>query len=737
MKRPAAEQVRFWNVDLASTATKATTIADCLRDTVDGMHRTIDAMNWSGEARNTVDGRCTREVTEMRVIAAAYEDLAAALNDGHARMGQLVSQLRTDYTSLTGAGYKIESDWTVSAEGEDGARKQEATNQTIRLQRLADELGWADADCAAGVKSSVDAINELTPENAGVNPRQAREDVDAFRNGTATLEQVERLTWATTLTDQQKADLAAGRQVNLPQERLDYLNSVMRDLDGLPVGEISKIGAGLPNGEDKVVAAGLADALQLTSNPQVTGNGLTAAQGGKAGVDFGGLGALPSSVRTALTDPPKNSSVKRTNVETVAEILSKGSPQVAQGSDADRALLNQATDITKQIDAEANPLASKLFSQVSSDHIAVNDFFTGQGMDAVMAPGEKFDNQAAIGTLLDHNWHGEDAGVSALLKTVDTDASSPDQHINTEAGQSARQIADYVATHRDTLLHITSESGHWNPSNTPTSIGALNPNLTAQLGDTLANYIPAMAGVDDSDLNSHGFVDSNSRSFSAESMRNVFAVIDSDPEAAKMFNANAYQQIAGLNQIYGATGLTDTRWAEWGAHIDKAAQDGANLELKTRQDDNTTTQKNTTPLFDGLREVAAYELKKVPVAGGLLELGWKSISSEVRLETIGTIATEGTHVDLHNEGSIATQSYNILQGLASSPDHGDLRNDPNIGKYFEPATGELRSFTDIANSYDNQTTSYGYLNQDLAKYAPSVHDYRTTWGNSRSTNEPK
>ncbi|MFD9549534.1 WXG100 family type VII secretion target [Nocardia salmonicida] len=154
MKRPNPDLVRNWNIDLASTATKAATIADGIRTSAEQMHRAIDAMNWSGEARQAADSRCQREVTQMRVLAAAYDDLATALDNGHSQMGQPVSTLRADYTSLVSDRYIVHFDWTVVDETDDDARTREAANQTIRLQRLADELGWADHNCAQAVNKA-------------------------------------------------------------------------------------------------------------------------------------------------------------------------------------------------------------------------------------------------------------------------------------------------------------------------------------------------------------------------------------------------------------------------------------------------------------------------------------------------------------------------------------------------------------------------------------------------------
>lgn len=745
MKRPGPDLVRYWNIDLASTATKATTIAEGIRTSADQMYRAIDALNWSGEARQSVDDRCVREVAQMRVLAAAYDDLATALNTGDSAMGTSVSQLRTDYDTLVRDRYTVHADWSVVDDSsDDETRAQEAANQTVRLQRLADDLGWADHNCAEAVSKAVDAINQLTPETAGLNPRFAREDVDAFRNGTATTEQIQRLRWATTLTPEQLDALSSAEQVTIPQQQLDYLTSVMRDLDGLSVTQISQIGAGLPADQAKMVQAGLADAMQLASNPQVTSSGLTAAQGGKVGVDFGGLGALPSQMRTTLTEEPKVAIGPKQDLLTISNMLGKGSPSLAQGTDADRALLNQATniaahkyhpvvaapyDVSDTFDPLDDKIASQILDQAGRDSGAVHDFFTGDGMDAVMPPGTKFDNQAAIGTLLDHNWHGDDSGVTTMLKTVDTDATSVNPHINSEAGQSARQIADYVAEHRDSLFRLTGETdGPDGLYKEPVSIGEANPKMVAQLGDTLANYIPAMAGVRDSDLVAHGFYDNNAGDFTQSSMKNVFAVIDTDQDAGKRFTANAYQSVADLNQLFGATGMKDYSLAEWAGHIDQAAQDGAALEIGARTTDALTAQKEKMALFDGAREVAAFGLKRVPGAGDLLELGWKSVSSDVRLSTLGAVPDVAEHVDTSPYGSIPAQTYNILQGIASAPGNVDLRSDPNIGRYFDQTTGALRSFEDIrSDGGQSSKTNLAELNTHVGNYSGGLSEYRVRW----------
>lgn len=375
MKVPNVSQVMFWNVDMGSVAPKATLIAQGIRDAADTMNKTVDGLNWSGDGRRGAENRAERERTEMRLVADAFDDLATACLNGQTAMGPLVSTAKQSVTSLRKDGYEVDDgDWSVrdtynyqaalDAAGKDqklidqvntlqSTRQNEASNQTVTLQRLAADLGWADAAATTAIRTALNSIEQLTPATSGLNPTVAAQDEAALRNGTATPEQVERLQLATHLTQQQLDDLLAGKQVDLPQGQFDYLRGLMRSMDTMSVTDIKKLGDGLPADQQTIVRAGVADALQIMSNPQI--------EAGRQGVaaDTGGMALLPTQVRTLLTEKPYKSlnpargggaggviEVPRMgDFNALTDLLGNGNAGLAQGTDIDRGLLKQGAEI--------------------------------------------------------------------------------------------------------------------------------------------------------------------------------------------------------------------------------------------------------------------------------------------------------------------------------------------------------------------------------------------------------
>ncbi|WP_194852742.1 hypothetical protein [Nocardia sp. SYP-A9097] len=480
----------FWNVDMGSVVPKAEAIATGIRDAADEMHKTVDGMNWSGDGRHGAEGRADRERAQMRLVADAFDDLAAACRYGQAALGPLVATARQRVPNLREAGFEVDdADWSVrdgynyqaalDAAGTDqklidqvntlqSTRANEAANQTVVLQRLAADLGWADDTTATAIRTALDSIEQLTPATSGLNPTVAAQDEAALRNGTATPAQIERLQLATHLTQQQLDDLLVGKQVDLPQGQFDYLRGFMRSMDTMSVTDIQKLGDGLPADQQQTVRAGVADALQIMSNPEIETAG-NPGNGKQTLEDTGGMAMLPTQIRTLLTEKPYNSlnpqrgggaggviSVPRMgDFNALTDVLGKGNPSLAQGTDIDRGLLKQSAEIAgsnvKNIQSPwgstetPSSLADKMLGRAGIDHLAVHDLLTGGAqlpdgthrMDVTVTPGGKYNPESHIGNLLNHNWEGHDAGMATVLGTAGEFATSPIAAQHAESGEPA------------------------------------------------------------------------------------------------------------------------------------------------------------------------------------------------------------------------------------------------------------------------------------------------------------
>lgn len=749
----------YWNIDLDYPARQADTISQGIITAADKMNRTIDGLNWSGAARWAADDRSNREQTQMRTLASAFEDLATTCRNGHAAMAPMVESLKTTVRSLEGNSFTVHEDWevteTLTNAEPDEARVNEALNQTVALQRLAAELGWADDACAQGIRDALADIATLAPESAGLNPTTAAQDLADFRNGKATPEELERLQLATNLTEQQRADLLAGRPVDLPQEQYDYLREMMRSMDGMSVEQISEIGSGLPADQGKTVAAGVSNALQLMSNPQITTAGVTVAGESPQLVDKGGMAQVPTPIRSLLTENPlkKNQDVdsghgqksdagndvpRAGDFRSLVELLDAGDPQLAQGTDIDRGLLKQAAEIaggattvgnTDVPSDTPNKLASSLLEQASGDNQAVHDLLTGTHMESTVPPGEHYNPTAHIDGLLNHDWTGEEEGLTKLITTIDGNSTSGNPHLNQQAGESASALANYIGTHRNELLHIPESA------TTTLSLGAANPEVTGALGDLLSNYIPNMVGVREGLLESHGFPPFRPEE-AQEKLKSIFAVMDSDRQTAIEFNSAAYATISQLNQQFGLTGGKDYALAQWAGAIDLGAQSGVQSELESRIKDQTEQQKEKVALFDSVRDGGAFALKQIPVVGDLAEVGLKVSSPQVKHWLLGSVPELEPGVDISDQGSASSRYYNVLQGMSVAPDHPDYRNDPDIGRFFDPGTGVLRSYEEISQMNGlTPSTNLPEFSGAMLRFLPGLAQYEISWDNGRDLRE--
>ncbi|MGV9832940.1 TPR repeat region-containing protein [Nocardia niigatensis] len=772
MTIPTPSDVDVIVLDLDKVATRAESIATTLRDTANDLERTIDGLNWSGEGRKGAERRASSEKQQMRTLATAFEDLATGCRTAQAAMAPTLDKLRSLLTWLRGSSFEVDNDWNVTDKlnykaafdqaGDDQSKKDQLTqyqtdrsntaaNATVELKALAAGYGLDDDKCAAAINKAVYDMGILAPASAGLSPKLADSDVAALKNGRATPDQVARLKAATHLTDQQLDDLLHGKQVNVPQGQFDYVREVMRDLDGSSIDEMSKLGDTLPYTERQDVQSSIVDAMQMMSNPQIGTTGGGADRQPAISPDHGGMAMLPTQVRTLLTQAPTRWDEKHNQSEfagklieipregdfnTLAEMLHNGNPALAQGSDLDRGLLKQASEIaglgqgTIVVSSDgsshsANPIADKMLTAAGGDRLAVHDLLYGTNMDCTVTEGH-YDAESHVANLLNHSWNGHDDGIAKVIETAGHDATSADPTVNRQSGEASWALANYVSTHSNELLHLGGGDQ---------SIGVLDPNMTKALGSTLGAYIPDMVGADEGMFGTHGF-----GAIDQSHVKDIFAVIDSNKDAATDFNRAAYASIAQMNQQFGSTGGTDYSLGEFAGRIDAAAQAGVKLEVEGRIHDAKAQADEEKLIFDSVKDIAPFGAKHIPRLLGLsekwagftvsdfTELGTKMATPGVKEWMFGSVPDLGANADLSGYGSYAKQYYNILQGMTLTPDHPNYSQDPNIGKYFDSA-GNLLSF-DAIKGLDGARGGANSLvdfNGQMKKFLPGLVAYDDGW----------
>ncbi|MFB8004795.1 hypothetical protein [Nocardia sp. NPDC056000] len=772
MTTPTRSQAEVIVLDLDEVATRAESIATTLRGTADDLDGCIDGMSWSGEGRKGAEHRAGSERQQMRTLATAFENLATACNTAQTTLAPILETMRTSLAWLRKNSYEIAEDWSVTDKLNYGAafalvkddqpgkdrlnrlkadRADEAANQTVALQRLAASYGIDDDTCAQAIGKAVADMGTLAPASAGLSPALADSDLTAFEKGQATPEQIARLQAATHLTDQQLDDLRAGRQVDITQGQFDYAREIMRDLDNLSVEQIDHLADKLPPSQQQPVRAGIADALQMMSNPQIGTSG--GAQDGQPAdrPDHGGMMVLPTQVRTLLTDnPQKAKSLARADTagasievprlndfKALNELLGSGDAKLARGTDIDRGLLKQGAEIAgsraQHIYGSSgdtpSSVADMLLSRAGIDNTAVNDFLTGgptlpggtHRMDVTVTQGGHYDVESHVADVINHDWDGHDAGISKVITTAGEFATDPNDTLRAQSGTSVHALASYIGQHGDDLLHIKTLTG-------PKEFGIANPGMAQALASTLSPYIPDMAGVRSDLLHTSGFT----HDIDTGQLKNVFAVIDSDQTAATQFNSSAYAAVSQLNQQFGTTGAHDYRLPEWAGSIDAAARDGMQLELETRGLQAAANLKAQTMMFDSVREGVAFSAKQIPLVGAAVELEVKASSPEVKAWLLGSVPNLHETVDLTSNANPAQRYYNILEGMTQLPDHPDFRSDQNVGRYFDPNTGKLKSFEEIAGTLPRENLPE--FDSAMRNLLPGLANYDASWANGHDRN---
>lgn len=137
-------EVLSWDVSsLPTVATNATGIADGIIKAAGTMYDTLhNGLMWKGEAKTAAEGKADREQTQMRAIATAYDDLAAAATSAYQAMEHTLTEIKVLFRNYVHAPVVVGEDWSVSGV-EDW--NSEAGIQLARLPGLAEALMTADA----------------------------------------------------------------------------------------------------------------------------------------------------------------------------------------------------------------------------------------------------------------------------------------------------------------------------------------------------------------------------------------------------------------------------------------------------------------------------------------------------------------------------------------------------------------------------------------------------------------
>lgn len=279
MTRPTPESIRDWSPE------SWLRIAESLRSASSHFHRlAMDTLasvqslgldEWSGLGRRACEDAVDNSATAISRTAAALDDAADACTSAASIIAPIREALIAAHNALVNSDFSVAANWAVRDElfgdfgsyegGGPGAplpseRRVAAQNETIRLQRLADEAMHADSDAAQRIADLLERAQTSVPVEFGLSAADAARDVDSLLAGTATTEQRDRFLRATSLepVGEDEGDVV------LTKNQMDYIESIVREIDERGIGAYHFWG-----NDDREVREGLVLALTISSDPRV------------------------------------------------------------------------------------------------------------------------------------------------------------------------------------------------------------------------------------------------------------------------------------------------------------------------------------------------------------------------------------------------------------------------------------------------------------------------------------
>ncbi|MEC3957125.1 hypothetical protein VMT65_29105 [Nocardia sp. CDC153] len=749
---PTVSQVNSWQLDtLDAQATGWKQQATTLKTDLDAMNTTIgnsvDFLVGKFGAALRDKGLAVRD--EGYKTVGALEDASTAITLGSPGMQFAQKTVKETLSTVTSEGYRWNDDGTVSLSTSQLASvfsekdKSAATVKLAALQRQADQYSitlrgalHAAAVAAQGVTDGVTkAFSELPQAAQGakagaltdptIAKQQGVDDGKLVASGKATdadLQHIAARLAAAGITPDDVEAINEGKQVDLSEAQWDYLHEFYNTagVDGLynMTDRLSTIG-------DKTSAASVVDQLNTLANPNVHSTGTDNPKGG--------LDQLPTDLRSILTKnyewtagtrgSPQAGFPELYKLDGVAKMMGLADSRSAPGSEINKAMLAQAAHIAPHMRPgnggaiPESPATEDLVRAGGADKIAVHDALTGKNLLYGLTGDDVLD------AFTHRRWADNGDGVQKMLSWIGSDADSPDLAISTRAGEAASKLALYVGNHGNDLLHLDGDRS--------ASLGTVSPHIVQGIETALSPYIPNLGGVQDQYLHTHGFQAPDvGQSTAYPKAQNIFAVIDTDKQAAVDFNAKALLAGQQLQSVWTQSVLHDpanpaTELATQSGEILGLVDKGLDKSIAAQKDTDIGTATHAFAdkgaAYDTLKGALTNSLKYVPVvstfAGPIIDL----TNAEAKLDLVGYAYslphTPDSPVDMSTEFPSARQNYEVAYVLESMD--GTLAHDPRYANLFDH-DGKLKSYDDAVKDYGNAVKLDGALTNILNNYRGGI-----------------
>ncbi|WP_078327636.1 TPR repeat region-containing protein [Mycobacteroides salmoniphilum] len=533
-------------------------------DTMDGLTKVSTWEGESGEAArrgNDINGKNLKHsAMDNLKIAASGKRLITEAQDIADRIRALVADAVNTEPAMD-IDLRANTVTAPNTEYMDDETKSKVASKVQRLQgeiaNVLTALELVDADLAQVIKGGT-GQNGIDLSSIG------EQDAKALMTGTLTAEQAARMDKVFAFSPEEMSAYKQGK-LTIPAADMAYADSVMRSLDGQNPAQIKTLldKAGLDSGK-------FTDAMNVVSDPKVTATGTNTAL--KRG-DYGYIPAkgsfdnLPSGVRDTLTKlDGKNSAPAfdagvRQDFKDLSSIMDKGNPAMMQGSELDSRMLDQTAkmlDASKDwqhnfADVAAHPetradivnTAQDMLRAGGRDQVAFHDLITG-------ADG-KTPNEGFIKDFLTQGWTDQGASARSVLhelagSAVPEGADAGSQAVAQRAGETVHTLDQWAGNAKNSgeLLNVKDIFG----TETNQSIGQMSPELVRGLAEANAPYTSAMVGNDLHNTQGFGTLDNPADHANMPTTTNLFSVLNTDAEAAKIINGHAYADAMQLQQDF-------------------------------------------------------------------------------------------------------------------------------------------------------------------------------------------
>jgi hypothetical protein len=339
-----------------------------------------------------------------------------------------------------------------------------------------------------------------------------------------------------------------------------------------------------------------------------------------------------------------------------------------------------------------DPALQDMLSAAGRDQMAVHDALTGA------------ENGEFIGDLFEHQWADDGAAAGTLLNgtgAVPTDLTDPTQLAQaTRIGETMHAVDAYIGTgaNADQLLNIPGTDGQ--------SVGQVNPELTRALAEANKPFIDDMLG--NSLDNSQGFAPLDTLTNpEMPIMRDLFAVIDTDQQAAGILNEQAY--------VNGLQYQANFEQSVINGEIPNAGDLHSAGTLRGVIDTAARIADNDAIAYGNLQDVRAYESRglwfdaaktiagEIPGVSAILDWSNKMPGDPLHQMFVGD-APVGADMETVRQETSEKMQYAVAARLLDSNignagifEQLDLI-DKTTGE-FKPLTGNLDDFRSAFNSY--------------------------------------